>query len=398
MNIFQNLHLQMTDNRNFQEFYTSTEPFISVSSKEPLVNMEGPPGISSPMKQSSDNRRFSIRPAQLSGQPSPTSTKSTPTPLQTPKPMPRWKATILQRQLGQLNIQRRARAFSLSDVYSSKRGRSAAPVSPLAIDNTNKVMIDRATNDANNKSVDVSKANQKTVTIVSPAEQMNMISKNDLQDVIESTAPADPRNEQSLLRKNQEIVTSSINPFVFDISDKPAVALNKFVISSEEVEKYHQEDGNYEAMPIPVYEESSKENVFEQKIVCVNDAINKNIQIGMQETNIDVKEIPLEVKEKENCTNVCIIDNLDMPQEPSNVKSSTSDRNLLDSKKEKPSVPIDFYKPFLQVTIEKPAVDPFEQYKAMTRSVQKESANSKEVEKDTDTDLKEVKVEKPPET
>ncbi|EZA62014.1 Open rectifier potassium channel protein [Ooceraea biroi] len=307
------------NDRNLRESsYVSMEPFISVSPKEPLVNMEGPPGISLPIKPSG-SRRFSIRPAQLSAQVSPTSTKSTPTPLQTPKLLPRWKAGMLQRQISQMNLRRRARAFSLSDVHSDRREKTAAPLSPLAMDNNVKF---------------VDKTNQKTVTIVSPAEEMT--AKNELQNF-------------------------AVNPASL---------------------RYEPASPSFVPIYEPVYKPTSPEGklTFEQKLINLND-VNRPVQRATQETNVDVTEASFKIEKSESDTHTCVIDNLDESPE---AKSSTTSGSSLGLRRGKPSVPIDPYKTPLQATIEKPAINPFEQYRAMTRSGQKE-----------DADLKEVKVEKP---
>lgn len=324
--------------------------------------MEGPPGISSPIQQPSINRRFSIRPAQLST--SPTSTKSTPTPLHTPKPLPKWKAGMLQRQITQMNLRRRVRAFSLSDVYPDKREKTTPPLSPLAIDNT--------------KTIDVSKpsnSSQKTVTIMSPAEEMNMTRKNELQD--STVVSSDSRDEQTIPWKDQEGVLPSINPFVFGSGSKePPTALNESMILSMHRDGIYPQ-GDSVSIYEPVYKPSS--SVFEQKLVKLNDELGRTLQRGMQETNVDFKEVPLKMEKKQDDTHIYVIDNLGKPQEAKSSMSSSSE-----SKKGKPSVLIDSYKPPLQVTIEKPTINPFEQYRAMTRA-----------QKEEDTDLKEVKVEKP---
>ncbi|KAM0727834.1 Open rectifier potassium channel protein 1 [Formica fusca] len=352
------LSQRMTD-RNFQVPYTSTEPFISVSPKEPLVNMEGPPGISSPIKQPFNTRRFSIRSAQLGTQPSATNTS---TPLHTPKPLPRWKAGMLQRQITQMNLRRRVRAFSLSDVYSDIRERSTNPISPLAMDTTNKF-------------VDVSKLsnpNQKTVTIMSPAEEMNMTLKNEFQDSM--VTPENLKDEQISSWRNQEDVTP-IKSLSFKISDEPSAELNESRISNIlEDRRYSQGNSNF----ISVYEPVYKLRSSDEKLI--NDTLDKTVQMEVQERNMDVKDASLKM-EKQNDMHMCIIDNLDEPQE---AKFSTSSKNFPESRKEKPSVPIDFYKPLLQATIEKPAINPFEQYRVMTKSGQTK-----------DAELTEIKVEKP---
>lgn len=314
------------------------------------MNMEGPLGISSPIKPPSNIRRFSIRPTQLNAQASPTSNTS--------KLPPRWRAGILQRQLGQMNLQRRVRAFSLSDVNTSKREKSPAPLSPLAMDNTNKF-------------VDISRVNQKTVTIMSPAKEINM--KSELQSAGVSASTVS--REEQVSWNNRENVTSSVNPFVLGLSDKSLAASNETVISRADSGRRCQGDRDYDDST------SSNENIL-QRLVNVNDTLGRTVQTRIQKTNVDVKaEVPLATK-KQSSVSACIVDNLNESRDSSDVTFSTSDCSRL--KREKPSVSIDFYKPSRQVIIERPAVNPFEQYRAMTRSDQKE-----------DMDLKEIKIECP---
>jgi len=311
------------------------EPYISMSPKEPLVSTEGPPGISSPIKQSSGGRRFSIRPVQLSGQSSAASTKSTPTPLHTPKPLPKWKAGMLQRQISQMHLRRRVRAFSLGDVHSDRREKSTTPLSPLAMDNSN-------------KSVDRTGNSQKTVTIMSPEEERRMTLKDEHQE--HSAIAADLRDKQTSLWRDQEDAASNTH------------------------------DGDsFSVQPKPT------SSTFEQKLIDFNDALSEIVQSGMQEAN--VKETPFKT---EKCdTHVCVIDNLNETQTP-RPSSSTNSGSSFESEKAKLSVPIDFYKSQLQVTIEKPAINPFVQYRAMTRSNRKDDVDLEEVRVD---ELREKKKE-----
>ncbi|XP_053974602.1 open rectifier potassium channel protein 1 isoform X1 [Hylaeus volcanicus] len=102
--------------------YVNNSTFAFDSYKEPLIRTEGAPGLSSPMvgppppSTPVNSRRFSLRPTQNQGGIStPGSTTTTPVPPL--KGLPRWKAGMLQRQIGQKNLRRRVRAFSLSDVH-----------------------------------------------------------------------------------------------------------------------------------------------------------------------------------------------------------------------------------------------------------------------------------------
>ncbi|XP_051166243.1 open rectifier potassium channel protein 1 isoform X2 [Leptopilina boulardi] len=94
--------------------YTN-ESFNVECPKEPLMQLEGAPGISAPMKSF---RRFSIRPAH----PDNPTIPSVPTAMtgqsQQTRAIPRWRAGMLQRQISKKNLQRRVRAFSLTDVHS----------------------------------------------------------------------------------------------------------------------------------------------------------------------------------------------------------------------------------------------------------------------------------------
>ena len=98
--------------------------------------MENAPGISTPVAIT-PTRRFSLRPAQIGVPPAPSNASAAAKAAaavaaavasqqqqQVPKAIPRWKAGMLQRQISQKNIQRRVRAFSLSDVHTEESDRS----------------------------------------------------------------------------------------------------------------------------------------------------------------------------------------------------------------------------------------------------------------------------------
>ncbi|XP_076641692.1 open rectifier K[+] channel 1 isoform X2 [Halictus rubicundus] len=113
--------------------YENKSTFLFESPKEPLIRTEGAPGLSSPIMPSAPNqtRRFSLRPAQ--GQIADASTEETAASvLPTLKPVPRWKAGMLQRQIGQKNLRRRVRAFSLSDVQVDDLKEKLEGPGPLA--------------------------------------------------------------------------------------------------------------------------------------------------------------------------------------------------------------------------------------------------------------------------
>ncbi|XP_043527151.1 uncharacterized protein LOC122537753 isoform X1 [Frieseomelitta varia] len=93
--------------------------FLFESLKEPLILTERVPGHSTPIKSSLNDRRFSLRPTTQNPNGSPL--------VPSFKAIPRWKAGMLQRQIGQMNLRRRARAFSLSDVHAEDLEKRAEP-------------------------------------------------------------------------------------------------------------------------------------------------------------------------------------------------------------------------------------------------------------------------------
>ena len=109
--------------------YENKSTFLFESPKEPLIRTEGAPGLSSPIRPSRINGpRFSLRPAQnQSVIPTGASTAAVIPAL---KAIPRWKAGMLQRQIGQMNLRRRARAFSLSDVHTDDLEERTEPFNP----------------------------------------------------------------------------------------------------------------------------------------------------------------------------------------------------------------------------------------------------------------------------
>ncbi|XP_076620196.1 open rectifier K[+] channel 1 [Colletes latitarsis] len=101
--------------------YENNSTFMFDSHKEPLIRTEGAPGLSSPMVSqpppppTASGRPFPLRPTQNQGGISTVGNTTSIVPAL--KAVPRWKAGMLQRQIGQKNLRRRVRAFSLSDVH-----------------------------------------------------------------------------------------------------------------------------------------------------------------------------------------------------------------------------------------------------------------------------------------
>ncbi|XP_050582411.1 open rectifier potassium channel protein 1 isoform X3 [Bombus affinis] len=108
-----------------QSPYESRSTSLFESLKEPLISTERAPGLSTPIKSFLNDRRFSLRPTQ---NPNGCLTDNNPAALvPTLKAVPRWKAGMLQRQISQMNLRRRARAFSLSDVHAEDLKERAEP-------------------------------------------------------------------------------------------------------------------------------------------------------------------------------------------------------------------------------------------------------------------------------
>ncbi|XP_071862990.1 open rectifier K[+] channel 1 isoform X5 [Bombus fervidus] len=105
--------------------YGSRSTSLFESLKEPLISTERAPGLSTPIKSFLNDRRFSLRPTQ---NPNGCLIDNNPAALvPTLKAVPRWKAGMLQRQISQMNLRRRARAFSLSDVHAEDLKERAEP-------------------------------------------------------------------------------------------------------------------------------------------------------------------------------------------------------------------------------------------------------------------------------
>ncbi|XP_033192562.2 open rectifier K[+] channel 1 isoform X2 [Bombus vancouverensis nearcticus] len=105
--------------------YESRSTSLFESLKEPLISTERAPGLSTPIKSFLNDRRFSLRPTQ---NPNGCLIDNNPAALVPAlKAVPRWKAGMLQRQISQMNLRRRARAFSLSDVHAEDLKERAEP-------------------------------------------------------------------------------------------------------------------------------------------------------------------------------------------------------------------------------------------------------------------------------
>ncbi|XP_043484256.1 open rectifier potassium channel protein 1 isoform X2 [Leptopilina heterotoma] len=138
--------------------YTN-ESFNVECPKEPLMQLEGALGISAPIKP---HRRFSIRPAYPDN---PTIPPAPPAlTAQQTRAIPRWRAGMLQRQISKKNLQRRVRAFSLTDVHSDPLDK------PTESSSNERKPFNPRTREIPPKFTG-RQSFQKSVTIVSPARQ-----------------------------------------------------------------------------------------------------------------------------------------------------------------------------------------------------------------------------------
>lgn len=350
--------------------------FISECPKEPLVNMERTPGISAPIK-ATNIRRFSLHPAQIDDPPSSTTAQIT-------KGMPRWRAGMLQRQINQLNLQRRVRAFSLSDVNSSdsvKNSDKMSTVSPLALDPALKTTM-VSLKDSSNKNF-----NQKTVTIVSP--------NKDDRESFDIKYTEQMNNSPSLGRAKSlfnnpftstDINSPSTNPFVISMSPQ----YDNSMMNSSTCE-YFANDNDGETGDRTVFQvlnevkniKTSPTTTGESSSICHENETLSDAMIGSDERSImlgvssqKVLSNTSDLSDKSRRNSIVLLDN----QTDKNVLSgrkvstvsevSSSDEslgrggrvNLPQSSNEKPRVSIDSYKSILGMKIDKPNENPFERY------------------------------------
>ncbi|KAI4494408.1 hypothetical protein M0802_008900 [Mischocyttarus mexicanus] len=362
------LNSRIPDNQRSQ-FSSPTDAFIYESAKKPLVQMEGTLGVSSPIATISNVRRYSLRPmTQIQQQPQPPSSNQQ---TQATKVLPRWKAGMLQRQIGRMSVRRRVRAFSLSDVQADKSDKSTSP-SPLAIDDNGKPVTSIVSSIKPSAS-----AVQKTVTIVSPTKD----------EVLRSSS-----NESTSIDTRSSVKTTS-NPFIpsFATSEIPAKdstadhfpfkKVQNDAINSNIVLNTLQATSEYE---VDYNDDTSKRDKSKNNERSVENIIHSE---GMGEKLIFPKNSVASkgILNDELTLSKDVLSNIKENSE--NDTKSTIRFTPIKSPNEKPRISIDSYKTSLDVKIEKPSVNPFLQYQATTSCSQHGNTN-----------LTDVKVEKPNET
>ncbi|XP_043491470.1 open rectifier potassium channel protein 1 isoform X1 [Polistes fuscatus] len=342
------------------QFSSLTDAFIYESAKKPLVQMEGTPGVSSPIAKISNVRRYSLRPMAQIQQP-PSSNQQT----QATKALPRWKAGMLQRQIGRMSVRRRVRAFSLSDVQADKSEKSTG-LSPLAIDDNGKPITSIVSSIKPSAS-----AVQKTVTIVSPTKDEVLRSNGNESTSVKTTSnPFIPSFATPETPDNNS--TGDNFPFrnVQNDAINTNIVLNNLRATSE-CEVDYNNDSSKRA--------KSKSN--ETSVENINNSEGMGEKFIFRNDSVGSKEI--------------LNDQLALSKDVlSNIKDNSEDgkkSTIRCTTNKKPRISIDSYKTSLDVKIEKPSVNPFLQYQATTSGSISGSQRG-------NINLTEVKVEKPNET
>ncbi|XP_066597403.1 open rectifier potassium channel protein 1-like [Prorops nasuta] len=364
--------------------YPTSNAFILDSPKEPLVPMEGAPGVSSPVKIPQNTRRFSLRPAQIGVPPAPATPKAPHI-----KAIPRWKAGMLQRQIGQMSIQRRVRAFSLSDVEADTREKDRG-ISPLALDNSKTI------NSGGRESTKALTSGQKTVTIASPEREI--------------LKPADVQsNVNNSVEQNDGWTNIPTNPFsnsFVDSSDKviPEAAATAIDSSSKETDgriKNLDDQSGYSDGCVKINISDTKDSTcasqnldstgeFKDSLLPLSDkSVERPRQGESEEKQRKVSAVSIGTwADSQRSRKVSTISQQSQ-NSASSRKSSTAK-----SPNDKPRVSIDSYKPLIEIKVEKPSVNPFEQYKATMSADKPEDTNLSDIK--TDRSLPRRKT--PPET
>ncbi|KAH0535692.1 hypothetical protein KQX54_018257 [Cotesia glomerata] len=345
--------------------YSANLPFEG--SKEPLVSLESAPGVSSPVHP----QRMSLRNGS--------SVEPTAKGLSS-----RWRQEILQRQLN-----RRVRAFSLSDVNtdgvqgnSNDRGNS---ISPLALDPAVRTTTFGPRDPGNKFSV------QKTVTIVSP-------NQGQVGQSGQSGQGGGKISEAKQRRPFLRALSALNNPFAGNIGENKTTYTNPFVIDldspelgSRNVSQGLMEVKNIKTVPLtrefkegfngsdPVVvlvpdddngdkmrDNSSKSCIYEEGKIKMD--VERDI-----ESNIDRKEVSERidaVKMEAGLGNSNTIGNWsDVRRKVSTVSECSSRESSYDGRKnsDKPRVSVDSYKPLVDDKIDRPDEDPFLRYSRASR-------------------------------
>ncbi|XP_034946988.1 open rectifier potassium channel protein 1 isoform X2 [Chelonus insularis] len=352
----------------------SPNAFTFECARDPLVPSEGVPGISSPV--ASTSHRTSLRNGYNDVPPITMGTSAT-------KVMPRWRAGILQRQINQKNLQKRVRAFSLSDVNSERIGNSdkITSISPLALDPTVR------TETLTSKDYPFNKGSvQKTVTILSP----NLENKKE--------GKSYPERPRPFLRT----VSAISNPLSTSESPK-TVNTNPFVINMENINtdtnlnthKTSELLSNDQIIPIDnslnnLQDRTVSQGLMKVKNIKAAPTTTQELQGSMQQVDLTSIEPIITVK-SDNHSNKSKGSDLMATQIELDDRKSMS-RALDDQLEEKklsnknnniPGVSVESYKSVSEIEINKPNENVFERYS----KVLPQASTSKSFDKETINNL-----------
>ncbi|XP_008553925.1 open rectifier potassium channel protein 1 [Microplitis demolitor] len=367
--------------------------FTFEGSKEPLVSMEGAPGVSSPV--STPAHRLSLHNSNIPGADS-----------QVPAAKglsSRWRAGILQRQLNQ----RRVRAFSLSDV-NSDRSQTATDrnnsISPLALDPAVKTTTFGPRDPSNKFST------QKTVTIVSPSHE----NRGKTTDSKQSSAPTRRPFLRALSALNNPFSNSQVesrttytNPFVIDM-ESPELAATSEDLQSRNVSQGLMEVKNIKTVPltrdltdgstssdptIVVIPGNDNNKINDDKIdrenasACATTGTGTGIKSDSKFVSGIMDNISREI-DSIHISNPSISNWTDVRRDVGRKVSTVSECSSRDSSSEsiknsdKPRVSIDSYKSLIDDKIDRPSEDPFLRYskasKQLNDNLRDESSSSHE--------------------
>lgn len=336
--------------------YSANLPFEG--SKEPLVSMESAPGVSSPV------HRVSLR----TGDPPAKGLSS------------RWRQEILQRQLN-----RRVRAFSLSDVntdgaQSNDRSNS---ISPLALDPAVRTTTFGPRDPTNKFSV------QKTVTIVSPNQgQVNQTGgkTNDAKQRRPFLRALSALNNP-FAGNTVESKTTYTNPFVIDL-DSPELGASD-ALSGRNVSQGLMEVKNIKTAPL-TRDFKQEFNGSDPVVVLVPEDDDEKVEGKGKmdiESDIDCKSVSGRrdnisreidaVKMEAGSSNSPIGNWSDVRRKVSTVSECSSRESSYEGRKnsDKPRVSVDSYKPLIDDKIDRPAEDPFLRYSRASRQINDDSSS-----------------------
>lgn len=406
----------------------NSEAFVVECPKESLVQKEGAPGVSTPITSSTGVRRFSLRPTVQSEV-----SQTAQAPSSLTKGLPRWRAGMLQRQINQINLQKRVRAFSLSDVHTEgSRGSAERTATPAISPLVDGVRIVGGPKDQATKS-----SSQKTVTIVSPRpEELAAIRSNDSKQCAVGSAPEgailrsqideqQPRPSRTRVPFSRTISALN-NPFASFVEARPAVGTNPFDFnaarrnSSEEASASTSSESSSigtEATSTTTLDHSSANDPNSRTVYEALQGV-KNIEasptVSSSLENPETVSKPNDVTDSSKSVSISSgstaetdskgasrkvsavsIGHWTDSRKPGSRKVSTVSQQSTDSASrsrksstnkspgDKPRVSIDSYKPLMEVKIEKPSENPFERYKASVQISMNDGDSLTEVKVDS---------------